>query len=82
VTTAPEPGTAVALAGDPALLAQGWERRFMAVGERVEESVALYRDLGYEVRVERPLESDLREECGDCRLALELFRVVYTRRMS
>ncbi len=62
------------------LAAAGWERRFMAAGPRIEESVALYRALGYEVRLARPSAVELREECGDCRMALELFRVLYTRR--
>ena len=69
------------MAADPVLLArEGWERRFMVAGERVEESAALYRRLGFAVRIERPAAAELREECGDCRLALTLFRVVYTRR--
>ena len=57
-----------------------WERRFMAVWPRLEEAAALYEDLGYEVRLEHPGAEDLRAECGGCRLALELFRVLYTRR--
>jgi hypothetical protein len=52
----------------------------MATGPRVEESVALYQALGYDVRLVRPSAAELREECGECRLALELFRVLYTRR--
>jgi hypothetical protein len=63
-----------------ALAAAGWVRRFMATGPRVEESVALYQALGYDVRLVRPSAAELREECGECRLALELFRVLYTRR--
>jgi hypothetical protein len=58
----------------------GWERRFMAVGSRLEEAVALYRQLGFVVRLELPSAEDLREECSDCRLALELYRILYTRR--
>ncbi len=60
--------------------AQDWTRRFMAAGPRVEESVTLYQALGFEVRLEPPGDEDLREECGDCRLALQMFRVLYTRR--
>ena len=52
----------------------------MAVGPRLEEAVSLYEDLGFEVRLDKPTPDDLREECFDCRLALELFRVLYTRR--
>jgi hypothetical protein len=70
------------MAADPVPLAhEGWERRFIAAGERLAESIALYRDLGFEVQVEPPTAEELLEACGDCQLALALFRVVYTRRM-
>lgn len=59
---------------------EGWTRRFMAAGDRLAESVRLYRELGFEVRLERPGPADLGEECGDCRLALDLFRIIYSRR--
>jgi hypothetical protein len=75
-----EPLAAEPLTDATALAAAGWERRFMAAGPRVEESVALYRALGFDVRLARPGAAELREECGDCRMALELFRVLYTRR--
>jgi len=64
---------------DP-LVQEGWERRFIAVGSRLDESVALYRELGFEVRLELPAAADLREECGDCHAALQLYRILYTRR--
>lgn len=54
----------------------------MALGDRLAETVQLYRELGFDVRLERPGAEDLREECSDCRLALELFRIIYTRRPS
>ncbi|MEZ4412915.1 MAG: hypothetical protein R2910_08035 [Gemmatimonadales bacterium] len=66
-------------APDP-LEAEGWERRFIAVGARLDESVKLYEQLGFAVRLELPTAQDLREECGDCHAALQLYRVVYTRR--
>jgi hypothetical protein len=65
---------------DLALAREGWTRRFMAVGPRMEEAVLLYQQLGFEVLLEPPAAEDLREECGDCRLALDLFRVLYTRK--
>ena len=69
------------MATGPALLTrEGWERRFMAAGDRIEESAEIYRRLGYTVRIELPTPAELREECGDCQLALTMFRVVYTRR--
>jgi hypothetical protein len=66
--------------GPDPLEAEGWERRFIAVGARLTESVALYEQLGFDVRLEPPTHSDLREECGDCHAALQLYRIVYTRR--
>ena len=70
------------MAADPLLLLnEGWERRFMAAGERAQESATLYRSLGFAVRLEQPTPAELREECGDCQLALTLFRVVHTRRL-
>jgi hypothetical protein len=69
-----------ALARDAALAAEGWTRRYMATMPRIEEGEELYRQLGFEVRLEHPVTDELREECGDCRLALELFRVLYTRK--
>jgi hypothetical protein len=68
--------------GPDPLEAEGWLRRFIAVGARLKESVALYRELGFEVRLEPPSAEDLREECGDCHAALQLYRVVYTRRSA
>jgi hypothetical protein len=64
------------------LVAAGWTRRFMAAGSRVAESAQLYQSLGFEVRLEPPGAEDLREECGDCRLALATFKVLYTRRRT
>jgi len=65
---------------EDALVQAGWLRRFLAVGLRLEEAVALYRELGFDVRLEAPSAEDLREECGDCREELQKYRVVYTRR--
>ena len=61
----------------------GWERRFIADARRAEEVVALYRELGYEVRAEPLAPEDLREECEDCRLVTLLkFQVIYTRKRT
>jgi len=37
------------LQADPALVAQGWERRFTADAQRAKEAMELYEQLGYEV---------------------------------
>jgi hypothetical protein len=68
-------------AADPALVAEGWERRFVTEGRRAEEFGELYRQLGLEVRLEPVNPSHLPDDCGDCRLITLLqFRAVYTRK--
>ena len=70
-----------ALEGDPALLADGWERRFMADGQRAREAVELYRELGYEVRTEPVRREDVADDCEDCQLLMLLeFQTIYTRK--
>jgi hypothetical protein len=69
------------LHGDPALLAEGWERRFMTDGARVGEVVALYEELGYEVRTEPVRREDVADDCEDCQLLMLLkFATIYTRK--
>jgi hypothetical protein len=65
---------------DAELAGEGWARRFVGGPPRLREVRELYESLGHEVRFETLSPEELAEECGDCRLALELFRVVYTRR--
>ncbi len=62
------------------LLREGWERRFIGAPPRLREMVELYESLGLEVRLEPLSPEELAEDCHDCRLALTLFRAVYTRR--
>lgn len=70
-------------AADPALLADGWERRFVIEGRRASEFAEVYRQAGLEVRLEPLTPSRLPEGCTDCQLVLLLeFRTVYTRRRS
>jgi hypothetical protein len=59
---------------------EGWTRRFVAVGDRLTEAIRLYGYLGFQIRLEPPGPADLRDECGECRLAQAQFRVIYTRR--
>jgi hypothetical protein len=69
------------LAPDPARLADGWERRFVADGQRVEEMAALYRELGFEVCADPVRPELLTGDCEDCRLLMLLdFKTIYTRR--
>lgn len=64
---------------DAELAREGWIRRFVGGPPRLVEIREVYETLGHEVRLETLSPEELAEECGDCRLALELFRVVYTR---
>ncbi|MFQ5418778.1 MAG: hypothetical protein ACE5EY_00300 [Anaerolineae bacterium] len=68
-------------APDPALEAEGWQRRFMADPKQVEEAARLYTELGFEVRTEDILPTELSELCGSCRLATcRAYVTVYTRK--
>jgi len=70
-----------ALQGDPQLLAEGWERRFMTDGARAREAVELYAALGYEVRAEPVRREDVADDCEDCQLLMLLqFATIYTRK--
>jgi hypothetical protein len=69
------------LEGDPARLADGWQRRFIADARRAEEAIELYTQLGYEVCADPVRAEELGEECDDCQLLAALqFRTIYTRK--
>lgn len=69
------------LAPDPARVADGWERRFIADGQRAEEMMALYRDLGFEVCADPITPGQVGDDCADCRLLMLLdFKTIYTRK--
>jgi hypothetical protein len=71
------------LAPDPARLAAGWERRFVADGERAAEAIRLYEELGFEVAADPLTPEDLTGDCSDCRLLMLMqFRTIYTRRRA
>jgi hypothetical protein len=58
-----------------------WERRFVADPQRAQEAAEVYRQAGFDVRVEAEIPEGLREECTDCWLVKAgFFRVIYTRR--
>lgn len=70
----------VQLQADPALLAQGWERRFTTDAQRVEEVMQLYSQLGYEVRAEPVQAVETHEGCDDCHSSVaSKFSTIYTR---
>lgn len=71
------------LSADPALVAEGWERRFVTDGRRATEAVDLYEELGYEVRAEPVKQEQLENDCEDCQLiVLMQFKTIYTRKKA
>ena len=70
---------------------QGWIRQFTASEPRLSEAAALYRDLGFEVRLEllpkkencHACTGDEREDPEECRTCFdgfeEQYRVIFTR---
>ena len=68
------------ISSDP-LESENWERRGIFSEPRVGELVALYKELGYEVRVEPLDPADLPTEgCRECILVQsQRFRTIYTR---
>ncbi len=68
---------------DPALVAEGWERRFTGDARRVQEAAVLYTELGYDVLAVPVRADELREECEGCHLLVLLqFKTIYTRKFS
>lgn len=68
---------------DPALVAEGWERRFTADAHRAQEAIELYVQLGYEVRAESLLPEQLTDECEGCRSpVISEFKTIYTRKKT
>ncbi len=65
---------------DPKLVAEGWERRFIADAKRAQDAVEMYGEMGHEVRLEPVNATGLSEACNGCLTAFAQFRVVYTRR--
>lgn len=66
---------------DPARIAAGWTRRFIADPQRAEEAVELYTKLGYEVCADPIRAQELPEDCHGCQVVAEqMFRTIYTRR--
>ena len=71
------------LQADPALVVQGWERRFTADAQRAKEAMELYEQLGYEVRAEPMRPEELDDDCEDCGTVVAFhFLAIYTRNKS
>ena len=64
---------------DQELAADGWVRRFIGAPPRLEEVEELYTSLNLEVLLDRLSPDELADVCSGCGLALEFYRVVYTR---
>ena len=68
---------------DPALVAEGWERRFTADAQRAQEAIELYTQLGYEVRAESLLPEQFTGECEGCQSqVISTFKTIYTRKKT
>ena len=66
---------------DQALLEDGWERRFLAAPDRMEEAIELYRSLGLEIRAEPLGPSDFGSDCQDCASDVcDSYVLIYTRK--
>ncbi|UCC25138.1 MAG: hypothetical protein JSU98_15645 [Gemmatimonadales bacterium] len=81
----PEPGGTssvpeVGTRPDPERIAEGWEHRFVATGDRVEEMVTLYRELGFEVVTDPVHREGMDEGCLTCFSGGLEYRAIYTRR--
>lgn len=50
----------------PALIAEGWIRRFLVGPDRQVEVIELYESLGNEVRLEKLQPETFAKNCGDC----------------
>ncbi len=58
---------------------KGWKRRFSASEPRLSESVEMYKELGFEVRLE-DFQPEGEEDCSACLEGFEhTVKVIYTR---
>lgn len=69
------------------LIKEGWEKRFVACEPRLSEMVDLYREIGFEVRLEPlPSEDEIKDgECSEkgCTVCYQAdryrYKIIYTR---
>lgn len=70
-------------APNPELVSQGWERRFMVGPDRLDESMQIYQELGFEIRQEPVKPDEFHEICQDCQtLACNDYVTIYTRKKN
>ncbi len=66
---------------DPLVL-EGWERQNTLDEPRLSEVAEMYREIGFEVRIE-PFDPDRESGCTECmRTSAEKFKTIYTRRLQ
>jgi len=71
------------LEADPALVAQGWELRFIADENRLREATELYTRIGFEVLTEPVRGSETSDDdCGPCQASAIKFHAIYVRRKA
>jgi len=73
-------GDAFSVRDDPALIAEGWQRRQLADPNRAKESIELYESLGFEVLAKELEPSDFGDDCKTCAVAgCHGYVMIYTR---
>jgi hypothetical protein len=77
--TAALPVLDVVSARDLCLARDGWARRSVAGPPRLQELVDMYRQAGFEVRLEPVSADDLAPQCADCSMAHASSHMIYTR---
>lgn len=68
------------LLADPELEGAGWQMRFIVGPERAREAEAMYRETGFEVRLEPVPVNALADSCEGCKALFRHFFVIYTRK--
>lgn len=73
----------IVILGAPELEAEGWQRRTVTDGTRIEELEQTYRDLGFEIRVTTLDPQSFGEACTTCSTsACRSYLALFTRRRS
>jgi hypothetical protein len=66
---------------DPLVL-KGWERQNTLDEPRLSEVAEMYREIGFEVRIE-PFDPDKESGCSECmKASAEKYKTIYTRRLG
>jgi len=66
---------------DPLVL-EGWERQNSLDEPRLSEVAEMYREIGFEVRIE-PFDPDKESGCTECmKASAEKYKTIYTRRQG